>query len=124
MQIYDFEKRLSKTLPQFTWTTLDRIRKTGGTVDQLENAVLDKVLQTEDAPAPRVVKSEPEEKQVTKAASLYGVLERFGFVEERILECMRKIRNLELDEAVDWVSVTDRVWLSLTSALACTALPG
>lgn len=66
--------------------------------------MLDKVLQTEDAPAPRVIKSEPEEKQVTKAASLYGVLERFGFVEERILECMRKIRNLELDEAVDWVS--------------------
>jgi len=91
-------------MPQFTWTSLDRIRKQGGTVDALEHAILDKVLAIEEPAAPLVIPaSEPEEKQLIKAASLYGVLERFGFSEDRILECLGCIRSLELDEAVDWV---------------------
>lgn len=91
-------------MPQFTWTSLDRIRKTGGTVDAVENAVLDRVLQNEVPSVPRSTpKSEPEEKQIIKAASLYGVLDRFGFSEERILECLSIVKSLELDDAVDWV---------------------
>lgn len=33
----------------------------------------------------------------------YGVLRRLGFSDERVLECLKSIPGVDLDEAFEWV---------------------
>ena len=47
--------------------------------------------------------NEPEDKALQKLAITYGILRRLGFSEDRVLECLRQIRGVELDEATEWV---------------------
>lgn len=47
---------------------------------------------------------EQEDKVVAKVATIYGVLEQTGFTAERIEECLRSVKTLDLDDAFDWVS--------------------
>jgi ATP-dependent RNA helicase DHX29 len=58
---------------------------------------------------------EPEDKVVAKVATLYGILEQLGFTNERVEECLKAVKVLELDDCMDWV----RFSLSL---LPCKAL--
>lgn len=46
-----------------------------------------------------------DEKLVSKALTIYGTLERFGFSKERIEECLASVRNLELDDALEWLTL-------------------
>lgn len=57
----------------------------------------------EETPLPTY---EPEDKVIAKVATLYGTLEQLGFTKERIEECLRAVKVLELDEVLDWVSST------------------
>lgn len=56
----------------------------------------------DDAPLPQY---EPEEKVIGKVATLFGILEQLGFTKERIEECLRTVKALELEDALDWVSL-------------------
>lgn len=47
---------------------------------------------------------ETEDKVVAKVATLWGILKQLGFTKERIEECLRAVRALELDDVLDWVS--------------------
>ena len=44
-----------------------------------------------------------EEKAVAKLGITYGVLRRLGFSEERVVECLRAIKGVDLEEAYGWV---------------------
>lgn len=55
----------------------------------------------DDAPLPQY---EPEEKVIGKVATLFGILEQLGFTKERVEECLRAVKTLELEDALDWVS--------------------
>jgi hypothetical protein len=46
---------------------------------------------------------ESEDKALPRLGATYGVLRRLGFSEERVLECLRSIHGVDLDEAFDWV---------------------
>jgi ATP-dependent RNA helicase DHX29 len=46
---------------------------------------------------------ESEDKAIGKLGITYGVLRRIGFAEERVEECLRAIRGVDLEEAYDWV---------------------
>jgi ATP-dependent RNA helicase DHX29 len=39
-----------------------------------------------------------------KLAVTYGILRRLGFTEDRVMECLRGIPGIELEDAYDWVS--------------------
>lgn len=51
---------------------------------------------------------EQEDRVIAKVATIYGILEQSGFTSERIEECLRSVRTLELDDAFDWVSFAAR----------------
>lgn len=61
-----------------------------------------------------------EEKAVAKLGITYGVLRRLGFSEERVEECLRSIRGIELEEAYDWVR---RTCLVISPVLGSTFHP-
>jgi hypothetical protein len=46
---------------------------------------------------------EVEDKAIAKLGVTYCVLRRLGFSESRVLECLRTISGVELEEAYDWV---------------------
>jgi len=46
---------------------------------------------------------EPEDKVVAKVATLYGILEQLGFKTERVEQCIREAKALELDDCLDWL---------------------
>lgn len=46
---------------------------------------------------------EPQDKVVAKVATLFGILEQLGFRSERIEECIRKVKTLEIEDCLDWV---------------------
>lgn len=46
---------------------------------------------------------ETEEKLVAKVTTIFGILEQLGFTKERAEECLRAVKNLELEDALDWV---------------------
>jgi len=48
---------------------------------------------------------ETEEKALAKLAITYGILRRLGFTEERVEECLRGMKGIELDDGLDWVSL-------------------
>lgn len=47
---------------------------------------------------------EDEEKLLQKIVVLYGVLEKFGYPPHRVEECLKAIKTIELEEAMDYVS--------------------
>lgn len=53
--------------------------------------------------AVKIILDEPEDKVLPRLGITYGVLRRLGFGEERVLECLRSIHGVELDEAFEWV---------------------
>ncbi|KZT74762.1 P-loop containing nucleoside triphosphate hydrolase protein [Daedalea quercina L-15889] len=45
----------------------------------------------------------PSEKALARMGVTYGVLRRLGFSEGRVEECLRSIKGVDLEEAVDWL---------------------
>jgi hypothetical protein len=50
------------------------------------------------------VTTEPEDKTLVKIAIVFGVLEKLGFSQSRIEECVKRSKTLDLDDVFDWVS--------------------
>ncbi|SGY79422.1 BQ5605_C008g05127 [Microbotryum silenes-dioicae] len=92
VQVIDYERRLSKSLPTYFWTDRNLQRRI---------IELGQSLFSEETPQPLY---EPEDKAITKIATLWGVLEGIGFRTERIEECLTQAKSLELEDALDWAS--------------------
>ncbi|GAA5869879.1 hypothetical protein JCM1840_007661 [Sporobolomyces johnsonii] len=91
VKVIEYERRLSKTLSGYAWTEQDLQRRI------IELALADS---KDDVPQPV---NEPEDKVVAKVATLFGILEQLGFTPERIEECLRAVRVMELDDCLDWL---------------------
>ncbi|SCZ98775.1 BZ3500_MvSof-1268-A1-R1_Chr7-1g09268 [Microbotryum saponariae] len=91
VQVIDYERRLSRSLPTYFWTDQDLQRRI---------IELGQSLSAEEAPQPLY---EPEDKVITKIATLWGVLEGIGFRTERIEECLTQAKSLDLEDALDWL---------------------
>lgn len=65
---------------------------------------------------------EPQDKVVAKVATLFGILEQLGFRSERIEECIRKVKTLEIEDCLDWVRY---VWsyIACPGMLPCELIP-
>ncbi|KAJ7103397.1 P-loop containing nucleoside triphosphate hydrolase protein [Mycena belliarum] len=87
----EMDRRYSKTLPRLP--ELDPV---------LTDRILSLVLEYDNGEG-RKTPEEPEDKAIGKLATTYGVLRRIGFTEERVEECLRSIKGIELDEAYDWL---------------------
>ncbi|KAF8216088.1 P-loop containing nucleoside triphosphate hydrolase protein [Mycena galopus ATCC 62051] len=86
----EIDRRYSKTLPRL----------------DLDPALIDRILGLvveADLTEGRKPLDEPEDKAIGKLGITYGVLRRIGFTEERVDECLRAIRGVDLDEAYDWL---------------------
>lgn len=89
------ERRFSATLPK---------------VD-LEPAYLERMLEllarsaAESLPEHGAI-DEPEEKALPQLAITYGVLRRLGFEEETVERCLKAIKGIDLEEAVEWLLIT------------------
>ncbi|KAI5477732.1 hypothetical protein MNV49_005921, partial [Pseudohyphozyma bogoriensis] len=91
LKVFDYERRLAKTYPYYAWTEQD-----------LQKRILALALATTDEEGPQPT-DEPEDKVIAKVATLWGILEGLGFTKERAEECLRAVRNLELEEVLDWL---------------------
>ncbi|KAH8913863.1 hypothetical protein BT69DRAFT_1343956, partial [Atractiella rhizophila] len=89
MKVYDYERRLSKTLPQFIWQD-----------DKVEAKAVDAARESEKGD---IKAGSATEKEITKALVIYRTLLELNFPHERAEECMRKVRNLDLDDCFDWL---------------------
>ncbi|KAJ7170010.1 P-loop containing nucleoside triphosphate hydrolase protein [Mycena filopes] len=85
----EMDRRYSKTLPRLD---LDHL---------LTERILSLVLEFETEG--RKPLEESEDKAIGKLGTTYGVLRRIGFTEERVEECLRAIKGVDLDEAYDWL---------------------
>ncbi|KAJ7235880.1 P-loop containing nucleoside triphosphate hydrolase protein [Mycena haematopus] len=86
----EMDRRYSKTLPRI----------------DLDPALIDRILSLvaeTDLAEGRKPLEESEDKAIGKLGTTYGVLRRIGFTEERVDECLRAIRGVDLDEAYDWL---------------------
>ncbi|GAA6051223.1 hypothetical protein JCM3770_005879 [Rhodotorula araucariae] len=91
VKIFDYERRISKTMPSYFWQEQD-----------LKRRVLELALAEHEEETPQPV-YETEDKVVAKVATLYGVLEQLGFKSERVEQCIREVKNLELEDCLDWL---------------------
>ncbi|KAM0753239.1 P-loop containing nucleoside triphosphate hydrolase protein [Meredithblackwellia eburnea MCA 4105] len=92
VKVIDYERRLAKGFSSYPWQEQDLIQR----IIQLELK-----LNGDDSPLP--LPDLPDEKVIAKVAVLFGTLEQLGFTKERTEECLRAIKNLELDDAIDWL---------------------
>ncbi|KAJ6604782.1 P-loop containing nucleoside triphosphate hydrolase protein [Mycena vulgaris] len=88
----EIDRRYSKTLPRLE---LDSV---------LTDRILSLILES-DIGEGRKPLEESEDKAIGKLGITYGVLRRIGFTEDRVEECLRAIKGVELDEAYDWLYV-------------------
>lgn len=51
----------------------------------------------------QITQYDTEEKVIAKVAALYGILDALGLT--RIEECLRSVKNLDLEAALDWVGL-------------------
>lgn len=91
VKVYEYERRMSKTLPSFAWHERD-----------VQRRVLDLAMSETVDETPQPV-YESQDKVVAKVATLFGILEQLGFRPERIEECIRKVKTLEIEDCLDWL---------------------
>ncbi|BGP54757.1 hypothetical protein JCM8202_003265 [Rhodotorula sphaerocarpa] len=91
VKTFEYERRMSKTLPTYAWQERDLQRRV---LDLAMNETL------EESPQPVY---EPQDKVVAKVATLFGILEQLGFRKQRVEECLRKVKALEIDDCLDWL---------------------
>lgn len=46
---------------------------------------------------------EAQDKIIAKVATLYGILEQLGFKTERVEQCLRVVKALDLEDCLEWV---------------------
>ncbi|GAA6031102.1 hypothetical protein JCM8097_004004 [Rhodosporidiobolus ruineniae] len=93
VKVIEYERRISKTMPGYSFGANDL---------DLQRRVLE-LAQSEvkdETPQPLY---EPEDKVIAKVATLYGILEQLGFTSERIEECLKAVKILDLDECMNWL---------------------
>lgn len=44
-----------------------------------------------------------QDKVIAKVATLYGILEQLGFKAERVEQCLRVVKALDLEDCLEWV---------------------
>ncbi|CAK5264969.1 unnamed protein product [Mycena citricolor] len=97
IKIIETEKRYSYTLSPLELNSA------------LRNRVLALLVESEELASgqatPHHPELESEEKALNKLAITYGVLRRLLFTEERVDECLRAIKGVELDEAFEWLYI-------------------
>ena len=109
-KIYDYEKRLSKSFAPLHFGNAQLVSRkllayTGRSDDVTQTEqVLKKTLTSQEDSPPLALGAGESEKLLIKAATLYGVLDRFGFSKDRIVQCLTSVRVLELEDVLDWVS--------------------
>ncbi|KAJ7925913.1 P-loop containing nucleoside triphosphate hydrolase protein [Mycena leptocephala] len=86
----EISRRYSKTLPRLE---LDPVF-----TDRILSLVVESDIGDGGIPP-----EESEDKAIGKLGITYGVLRRIGFTEERVEECLRAIRGVDLEEAYDWL---------------------
>lgn len=86
------DRRFSETLSSFE---LD---------PNISSRILTLAIETECDDSSKVI-SEPEERALARIAITYGVLRRLGFTEDRVEQCLRAIRGVDLDEAYEWLYI-------------------
>ncbi|CAL1696117.1 unnamed protein product [Somion occarium] len=89
------ERRFSSTLTDLSLDTI--------LIDQILALVLDE--ESRNSEKNQATLEEPEEKALQRLAITYGVLRRLGFTEDRVIECLRRISGVDLDEATEWLHV-------------------
>ncbi|KAJ6621236.1 P-loop containing nucleoside triphosphate hydrolase protein [Mycena sp. CBHHK59/15] len=92
VQAIEMDRRYSKTLPRL----------------ELDSALTDRILSLvleSDIGEGKKTLEESEDKAIGKLGITYGVLRRIGFTEDRVEECLRAIKGVQLDEAYDWLYV-------------------
>ncbi|KAJ7070917.1 P-loop containing nucleoside triphosphate hydrolase protein [Mycena amicta] len=90
VKVIEMDRRLAKTLPR---VELDPV---------ITDRIIELALESYSGDARKAL-DEPEEKAIGKLATTYGVLRRLGFSEERVEECLREIKGVDLDEGYDWL---------------------
>lgn len=109
---------MSKTLPSFAWHERDVVTWSETIVSRKDSAltrscprqqrrVLDLAMSETVDETPQPV-YESQDKVVAKVATLFGILEQLGFRPERIEECIRKVKTLEIEDCLDWVRLIIR----------------
>ncbi|KAJ7181792.1 P-loop containing nucleoside triphosphate hydrolase protein [Mycena crocata] len=83
----EIDRRFSKTLPRL----------------ELDSVFIDRVLNLALEFDIGEALEESEDKAIGKLGVTYGVLRRIGFTEDRVEECLRAIKGVELDEAYEWL---------------------
>ncbi|GAA5927842.1 uncharacterized protein JCM15063_006009 [Sporobolomyces koalae] len=91
IKVIDYERRQSKVMPGYAWTDQD-----------LQRRILALALE-ELSSEPPLASSESLEKTISKVATLFGILEQLGFSSNRIQECLDKVKQLELEDCLDWL---------------------
>ncbi|KAJ6503399.1 P-loop containing nucleoside triphosphate hydrolase protein [Mycena vitilis] len=86
----EIDRRYSKTLP--------RLELDPGLTDRILSLAAESHVGDGRKPL-----EESEDKAIGKLGITYGVLRRIGFTEERVEECLRAIKGVDLDEAYDWL---------------------
>ncbi|KAJ6519955.1 P-loop containing nucleoside triphosphate hydrolase protein [Mycena sanguinolenta] len=86
----EIDRRYSKTLPRLS---IDPVL-----IDRILSLVVEADLAEGRKPL-----EESEDKAIGKLGVTYGVLRRIGFSHQRVDECLRAIKGVELDEAYDWL---------------------
>lgn len=110
-KMYDYERRLARNYPMFAWPKPDiQQRVLDLALASSQNGKFKRCLlgmhllniEIPESPTHRPA-GVTDDKLISKALTIYGTLERFGFSKERIDECLRSIKNLELEDALEWL---------------------
>ncbi|GJE85993.1 HrpA-like RNA helicase [Phanerochaete sordida] len=94
LKAIDQERRFSVTLPKVA----------------LDSTYVERVLQllaesaAQTPPEPGAV-DESEDKAIPQLAITYGVLRRLGFEEDIVERCLKSIRGIDLEQAIEWLFI-------------------
>jgi len=124
------DRRFSKTLPRLDIDPLLRDKILGVWLDSQnregKNRVLHRIAQNYISTlAIRFAEgSDSEEKAIARLGVNYGVLRRLGFKEDRVEECLRSSRGMDLEDIFGWVNnpVFDLLVLKFTCFSAMPTL--
>ncbi|BGO98493.1 hypothetical protein NBRC10513v2_002888 [Rhodotorula toruloides] len=91
VKVFDYERRIAKTMPGYLWQEQD-----------LQRRIIDLALaeRGDESPQPMF---DAQDKVIAKVATLYGILEQLGFKAERVEQCLRVVKALDLEDCLEWM---------------------